>query len=130
MQTVLWQEEQPYGNPWIFEQIINYLQGKEDRNVNIEEKLDVILKHIELEVEQKGEIVGIKELRKHMSAYIKNMPKAAILRDKINRIEIKNELIACLTEYLKQNKNIILKNRFLSILFLYKKKKERRIYEK
>ena len=80
---------------------MNFLQGKEDRNISTKEKLDIILKHIELEVEQKGEIVGIKELRKHMSAYIKNMPKAAVLRDKINRIETKNELIACLTEYLK-----------------------------
>ena len=58
-----------------------------------------MLKHIEWEVEEKEEIVGIKELRKHMSAYIKNMPNAAMLREKINKIETKKELETCLKEY-------------------------------
>ena len=87
------------GNPWIFEEIISYLKGEPIREIPKEEKLDVILKHIEWEVEEKGEDVGIKELRKHMSAYIKNMPNATTMREKINRIETENELKACLTEY-------------------------------
>ena len=89
------------GNPWIFEEIINYLQDKQIRNISSNEKLDVIIKHINKEVEQKGEDIGIKELRHHMAAYIKNMPNAAALRDRINKINTKNELILCLTEYLK-----------------------------
>ena len=87
------------GAPWIFEEIISYLKGEKVRNISNEEKLDVILKHIEWEVEEKGENVGIKELRKHMSAYIKNMPNATTMREKINRIETKVELEACLKEY-------------------------------
>ena len=89
------------GNPWIFEEIINYLQGKQIRKIELNEKLYFIIKHIELEVEQKGENTGIKELSHHMAAYIKNMPNSAQLRAKINTINTKNELIACLTEYLK-----------------------------
>ena len=38
-------------------------------------------------------------MRKHICAYIKNMPDATTLRQKINNIETKNELITCLTEY-------------------------------
>lgn len=87
------------GNPWIFEEIISYLKGEETREISKEEKLQTILKHIEWEVEEKGEIVGIKELRKHMSAYIKNMPNATTLREKINKIETKKELETCLKEY-------------------------------
>lgn len=87
------------GNPWIFEEIISYLKGEETRKISKEEKLQTILKHIEWEVEEKGEVVGIKELRKHMSAYIKNMPNATTLREKINKIETKNELETCLKEY-------------------------------
>ena len=75
------------GNPWIFEEIISYLKGENIREVASKEKLQTMLKHIEWEVEEKEEIVGIKELRKHMSAYIKNMPNAAMLREKINKIE-------------------------------------------
>ena len=89
------------GNPWLFEEVISYLKGEEIRNITKEEKLKTILKHIELEVEEKGENVGIKELRKHMSAYIKNMPDATTIRQKINTIDTKSELEACLKEYFK-----------------------------
>ena len=87
------------GNPWIFEEIISYLKGEETRKISKEEKLQTMLKHIEWEVEEKGEVVGIKELRKHMSAYIKNMPNATTLRERINKIETKKELETCLKEY-------------------------------
>ena len=89
------------GNPWIFEEIISYLKVEKVRTLPKEEKLDVILKHIEWEVEEKGEEVGIKELRKHMSAYIKNMPNATSLREKINKIDTRTELEDCLKEYFK-----------------------------
>ena len=87
------------GNPWIFEEIISYLKEEQIRDISKEEKLDTILKHIEWEVEEKGELVGIKELRKHISAYIKNMPDATTMRNKINKIETKKELEDCLKEY-------------------------------
>lgn len=89
------------GNPWIFREVISYLKGEEVKEVTLKEKLDIMKRHIELEVEQKGESVGIKELRKHMCAYIKNLPNSASLRQKVNQIEKKDELISCLTEYFK-----------------------------
>ena len=87
------------GNPWIFEEIISYLKGEDERKIDKEEKLKTILKHIELEVEETGENVGIKELRKHMSAYIKNMPDATTMRQKINSIDTRKELEETLKEY-------------------------------
>ena len=89
------------GNPWIFEEIISYLNGEKERTISVEEKLDVIQKHIELEVKEKGEEIAVKELRKHMSAYIKGFPNATDIRNNINKIEKKDELEACLTEYFK-----------------------------
>ena len=87
------------GNPWIFEEIVNYLEGKEQRNVTKEEKLETIIKHIELAIEEKGEIVAIKEMRKHLAHYIRNTKDASIVRQKINMINAKGELIDCLNEY-------------------------------
>ncbi len=87
------------GNPWIFKDIISYLKGEKVGTVSNEEKYKTIIKHINYETEEKGELVGIKEMRKHICAYIKNMPDATTLRQKINNIETKNELITCLTEY-------------------------------
>ena len=89
------------GNPWIFEEIINYLEGKESRIIDKTEKLETIIKHIELEVEEKGENVGIKEMRKHLAHYIRNGKDASLIRQKINSIVTKKELIDCLNEYFK-----------------------------
>ena len=89
------------GNPWIFDDIIKTLSGKEKKTVTNEEKLQIIIKHIELEVSEKGENIAIKEMRKHVSAYIKNMKDASKYRDYINQIDNKKELIGCLTEYFK-----------------------------
>ena len=89
------------GNPWIFEEIINYLQGKPVREISNEEKLDTIIEHINLEVQEKGEIVGIKEMRKHLAHYIRGMKEASRVREKINKIDTKKELIDCLKEYFR-----------------------------
>lgn len=89
------------GNPWIFEEIINYLEGKEQRLITKKERLDTIIEHINLAVEEKGEKIAIKEMRKHLAYYIKNMKDASRVREKINTIDTKQELIDCLNEYFK-----------------------------
>lgn len=89
------------GNPWIFEEIINYLEGREQRIIANKEKLNTIVEHIELEVKEKGEIVAIKEMRKHLAHYIRNTKDASLVRQKINKIDSKNELIDCINEYFK-----------------------------
>lgn len=87
------------GKPWIFRDIISELSGREMPIVDNKEKLELILEHIHLAVEQKGENIAIKEMRKHLAAYIKNMKEASKIREKINHIETKKELTTCLTEY-------------------------------
>lgn len=87
------------GNPWLFKRIIHFLQtGEKLQEISPKEKLETIIKHIELEVEEKGERVGIQELRKHMACYIKNLPNASKIRVKINQINQKDELIKYLKE--------------------------------
>lgn len=89
------------GNPWIFEEIINYLEGREQRIITNKEKLNTIVEHIELEVKEKGELIAIKEMRKHLAHYIRNTKDASSIRQKINKIDSKNELIDCINEYFK-----------------------------
>lgn len=83
------------GNPWIFNEIIN----NEKIEVSNEEKIRVILKHIDLEVEEKGELTAVREMRKHISWYIKNCREASKFRDVVNRIDNIQELEKCLKEY-------------------------------
>ena len=91
------------GNPWIFEKIIHFLQNGEKLNDRSNlEKLDLIKKHLELEIGEKGENSGIKEFRKHISAYTKNMPNSSEFRGKINKIEDKISLINMIEDYFKK----------------------------
>ncbi len=91
------------GEPWIFKYIIDYLKtGKYDNSFpNNDQKLKLIIEHINLEVEEKGEDIGIKEMRKHLSWYIKNLKDASRIREKINTLKTKQEVIDCLKEYFK-----------------------------
>ena len=71
----------------------------EEKEISKKEKLDTILKHLELAIDDKGEMIALKEMRKHLSFYIKKGKDASKIRDKINRIEKRDELIDCLIEY-------------------------------
>lgn len=90
------------GNPWIFQKIIHFLKnGEKLPEISGKAKLETIIKHIELEVQEKGERVGIQELRKHMACYIRNIDDASKIRAKINTIDNKKELIEVLKEVFK-----------------------------
>ncbi len=90
-----------FGNPWVFRDIITYLKtGESIKEPTKEEKLAVIKKHIELAVEEKGEI-AVKELRKHIAWYTKSLKNSSEFRDSINKIETKEELINKIEAYFK-----------------------------
>lgn len=91
-----------FGNPWIFRNIKHYLQtGEKLPQPTNQERLQVMEKHIQLAVEEKGEDVAIKELRKHISWYTKNLKNSSEFRNSINKIEKKDELISTIEEYFK-----------------------------
>ena len=89
------------GNPWIFKQIKDYLNGKDGEEVSNKERLDTILKHIDLQVSELGENIGIKEMRKYLCYYLKNLPNASNVRQEINCIDEENKLKECIIEYFK-----------------------------
>jgi nifR3 family TIM-barrel protein len=81
------------GNPWIFREVFNFLENeKEISKPTSKEKLDIILKHLNMSIGYKGEYTAIREMRKHISWYLKGIPKASEIKNKINRIENINEL--------------------------------------
>ncbi|GMA51965.1 tRNA-dihydrouridine synthase [Alicyclobacillus contaminans] len=74
------------GNPWIFREITHYLRtGEKLPRPSFEERIDVAILHLNLLVEDKGEMIGVREMRKHAAWYIKGMPGAAQLREEINQ---------------------------------------------
>lgn len=90
-----------FGNPWIFREIIHFLQtGEKLEKPSNEEKLEIIKEHINLAVQEKGEI-AVKELRKHIAWYTKNFKNSSEFRNCINTIETEQELLTKLDEYFK-----------------------------
>ena len=89
-----------FGNPWIFKQINYFLKtGKKLPPPTKEERFNTIQKHIELEIKEKGERIGIQELRKHISWYTKNLKNSSEFRNKINKIDTRKELEETLYTY-------------------------------
>ena len=90
------------GRPWILEQIKTYLETGKVRKITSKEILETILEHIELEVKEKGEYTGIREMRKHICYYLKGLPRASNVRDTINHLESKKEVENILIEYFEK----------------------------
>jgi len=89
------------GNPWIFGRIIHYLQiGELLPEVSNEEKFNMIKRHMDMLIEEKGERTAILEMRKHIAWYIKGMHGASYIRDKVFRLESRDEVIRVLKEYM------------------------------
>lgn len=81
------------GNPWIFSEMIAYEQTGElpDRPTRKEVR-EMMLRHARLQLQYKGEYLGIREMRKHVAWYTKGLQGSAKLREEINRVESYEEL--------------------------------------
>lgn len=87
------------GNPWIFKQTIQYLQtGVLSPGPTWQERLQTLLRHGTMLVKEKGEYIGIREMRKHAGWYIKGMEGAAEARLKLNQIQTLPELAQVISE--------------------------------
>jgi tRNA-dihydrouridine synthase B len=69
------------------------------KNVPIQERLDLILRHTMLTVQVKGEQRGIREMRKHSQHYMRGIPGCKSLREKLMTIETYSDIEGLITEY-------------------------------
>lgn len=92
---------QALGNPWIFSEVISYLNGDEYFKPTKKDILDMILKHYELLRTEKGDYTAVREMRKHIAWYIKGMKDASSMRNEINLIDNADDVIRRLKEYLE-----------------------------
>jgi len=81
------------GNPWIFAELQEYEKtGVMPERPTAATIRDTMLRHARLQIEFKGEYLGIREMRKHVAWYTKGMKGSAKLRDAINLVESYEEL--------------------------------------
>ncbi len=90
------------GEPWKMKNIIKELQGKSSIiEKTPQEKFQIIKEHLQIEIEEKGEYVGIREMRKHICWYLKNLKDSSKVRQVVNQLESQEEVIEVLEEYFK-----------------------------
>ena len=91
------------GNSWIFSELLEYEHtGKMPQRPSVEAIRKMMLRHAQLQMQYKGEYLGIREMRKHVSWYTSGLPNSAKLRDEINRVDNYEELEKLLEERLKE----------------------------
>lgn len=75
------------GNPWIFNRINHYMNtGEILPKPTAQEKINTAIEHMKLAVEEHGEYVAVREMRKHIGWYIKGLKNSARYRDEINKL--------------------------------------------
>ena len=85
------------GNPWIFHELQEYERtGVVPPRPTPEKIKETMLRHARLQIEFKGDFIGIREMRKHVAWYTKGMKGSAKLRDAINQVESYEELVELL----------------------------------
>ncbi len=81
------------GRPYVFGQINDYFEkGIISPSPSVEERMSIMLRHIERLCEYKGDYIGIREARKHAGWYIKGMRGAAAFRRDIGSLESTDDL--------------------------------------
>ena len=81
------------GNPFILKESQALDNGTDYTSPKNSEKLNTAKKHLNIAIEIEGEITAFKKIRKHLSWYIKGMPMASVMRDKIFHTRNNKELL-------------------------------------
>ncbi len=87
------------GNPWIFRRIADYLEdGRITEKPSPQEVKEMIFRHASMQLACKGEYIGIREMRKHVSWYTTGYPHGARIRQKVNETQTMQQLAEVLEE--------------------------------
>ena len=93
------------GNPWLIKETVDYLEnGIEPKEISLDERLNMILNHLNRLIKTKNEKVALLEIRTHISYYLKGIPGNSEVKNQIFKtksvLELK-EIINSLKEEIK-----------------------------
>ena len=85
------------GNPWIFRQLTEYLKtGAVLPGPTMEERKEVIIRHLDMLLKFKGDYIGPREMRKHATWYTKGIKGSAELRCLFNQAVCRDDFLRIL----------------------------------
>jgi tRNA-dihydrouridine synthase B len=89
-------------NPWIFRQAKHFLAtGELLPEPSLEERIDLLREHLKLSVEFKGERVGVIELRKHYSGFLRGLPHVSKIRTELMQLTEASAVLDHLTRFME-----------------------------
>lgn len=92
-----------YGKPWLIKQIMHYLEHKETLPTpSLKEQRNTVISHYQDMVEHYGEVVGVKNARKHIGWYTAGLPDSAKFRMLFNQILDPNQALDLIKEFFEK----------------------------
>ena len=92
------------GNPWLFQRLNAYLsECRVLPEVSINEKMVVMLRHIQKIIDYKGEYTALREARHHAAYYTKGLRGGAAFRREIGQLETYEQLQELAFRIAKEN---------------------------
>lgn len=89
-------------NPWIFKQAKHYMKtGQHLPDPTVEEKIQMCIEHLKLNVQYKGERYGVQTFRKHYVGYLKGLPNITQVRAELMQYADLKDVTDCLTRYME-----------------------------
>jgi tRNA-dihydrouridine synthase B len=96
------------GYPWIFREIKHFVKtGEHLPPPTVEERVAVCRKHLERSVAWKGAVLGILEMRRHYTNYLKGFPHIKDLRMQLVTVKTMEEVMAVLDEIAVRYKGFV-----------------------
>lgn len=87
------------GNPWLISQIRDLMEGREMQAApSAADRLRFCIVHYRAMVDEWGEKRAVPQMRKHVALYLKGIPGAAVLRERIMHIDGAQDVIAVIEE--------------------------------
>lgn len=93
------------GNPWIFQQVKNYLQTKQYEEIMVYQKIEMLLEHYYLLEEEYGTGTALKRIRKFIAAYTRGIRNASMLRQKCNEARDREQFLRSIIDFKDLVKN-------------------------
>ncbi|MGH8373568.1 MAG: tRNA dihydrouridine synthase DusB [Gammaproteobacteria bacterium] len=96
------------GRPWIFREIEHYLATGQTLAAPEEQEIrDIMLSHLDNLYAFYGEYTGVRVARKHITWYLKTRPAAAVMRDKVVKVETAREQQRLIRDFFAEQQNDI-----------------------
>lgn len=90
------------GNPWIFRDFLDIVNGKTPSPVSLHERIHVVIQHLDLHLNEYGPN-AVTTFRKHLSWYFKGISHIKPFRERMMTAKTKDDLLAILDEVTHEN---------------------------